>query len=326
MPLKDVVRAVLAVVVGIYLSAVPASAQDDKDFTGTWLAVHDVNGVVLPHFEMLRVGSGGDATVEIYAARQAEKCEVRDQLAPPDCRNPFIYARGKLAVEPGKSTLVLTQTKLASVQIAGWSESDVNLAPLLFWFGKDGARWQYARQGNRLSVEQQVAVPAQLVGQAGNDVVNTRIAKQLVRVDAEFAGDLISLLVALDVSVLEGYCIVDAFGSPAPASATFRDFLAKASKGARAVTNLRKSVFEADVEKAILQSRAAAALWIDEAKPGDPVPAAVAAGLGADAARLNDFLTARASLADSTIAASHMFPGLEPHAATMTACRDKIRR
>lgn len=326
MRLRAFLRIVLALVAGSLISVATVSAQDGKDFTGTWIAVHDVNGVVLPHFEVLRVGSGGDATVEIYAARQAEKCDLRDQLAPPDCRNPFVYARGKLAVDPGKSSLSLTQVKREPVQIAGWSDSDASLAPVLFWFGNDGVRWQFARQGNRLSAEQQVSVPAQALGQTGNDPVNVRIAKQLVHVDASFADDLITLLVALEVSALEGYCIVDVFGAPQSGLVAFRDFLSRASKGAKTVLDLRKSVFDTDVDKVVIQSRVGATLWIDQAKSGDQIPAAVAAVIGANSADLKEFLTARSSLTEPTIAATYMFPGLEQHETTMTACRNGIRR
>ena len=326
MRLKAFLTPFLALAAGSLFAASSVSAQDGRDFEGTWVAVHDVNGLVLPHFEVVRVRSDGETTVEIYASRLAETCDLPDRLAPPECRNPFVYARGKLAIDPSKSAISLSQTKPEPVRIAGWSGSDRNLAAALFWFGNDGAVWQYARQGKRLSMEREVSVPAQALGQPGNGVVNARIAKKLVRVDAQFAEDLITLLAALDVSALEGYCVAEAFEGPPAGLTTFRDFLSSASKGARTVLDLRKSVFEPDAEKAVIQSRVGASLWIEKAKPGDQLPADVAAVVGANGADLKNFLTARSSLADPAIAVTYMFPGLEQHETTMTACRNSIRR
>ena len=323
-PMRQLNNIFGAIAIG-FISVSGFAAARDEALLGTWVAVHDIRGVVLPHFEVLRVEPGNEVTIEIYALRLGERCDKPTQLTPPECRNPSVYARGKFVRDPIRSTISLTQVRKNQIRIEGWQASDLLLAPKLYWFGTQGAMWNHRLTGDRLVAEQSVSLPASTLGEPGNGQVRVRVSKTLFRTDSDFPADLLDLLGELDLSIIEGYCILEAIGDSRAEFPKFREFLATTAKVARAIKTLDREMRTVEPSKSRTDSRVSAYQWVANAKPGTSAPNNVETALGTSAADIAVFVRTRFDVNDKARAPAYVFPGLELRAESIGACRKRIR-
>ena len=193
-------------------------------------------------------------------------------------------------------------------------------APLLFWFGVDGANWDVNLIGNRLEARQNVSVPASQIGQRGNTPVRVSVSKVLYRVDRTFAAELVALLHGLDASAFYGACVLDTVGDDLSKFPVFRSHLTVAAKVAGAARRAQNELLLGARAGSVDGKLHATVRWITTAKVGDEPTAEIMATLAASATDIGEYLKA-----DRAMKSEALLPGLESEAIRFAECRKRLK-
>jgi hypothetical protein len=208
-PFLAIFVASLSVIAGL-LASIRAEATE---LGGIWMHVGDRYGLVIAHFEVLSIAPSGEVTAEIIVSRDFEPgCETAENQALPRCAPRRVTERGTLLVEPVSRTLRIADIEEVtpaldhSFQQAGWGiiRSAVD------------EPWSYRLQGDRL----------EMARQASHEGFQFDLIKVFHRVDEAEPEETFLMLRAMDASLLQASCALDAIHTDAELRPAFRALVA----------------------------------------------------------------------------------------------------
>jgi hypothetical protein len=246
----------LAALVALLPFAVVSQAQS---VTGTWIAIHDPQGIVLPHFEVLQIAVDRQTNVIVYAPRTTpELCLDEKGAVLPACRNPARVAAGKIDLGAGGRTLGLAQPQIFDEPMRGWGQPhDLEISQRAYWLGW-GATWQIEHGGRHMVARRTSEVEVDDGGERKR--VRFELTKTYHLVDAAFAGELHDLFEAMDGSLVGAMCLMSVVHPREQDFARLRNFVAPAAKVGRSIVSLRNRVLANQASDADL----ATLRWITE--------------------------------------------------------------
>jgi hypothetical protein len=310
------------VAAGLLLTVTNLLAQVPPSLVGTWVAVHDPNGVVFPHLEELRIAGDGSVVTAVYGTRSLPKCEnIRSALSGP-CAVGRTNAKGKLVVDDVAQTIALASMALETNAMAGIGlAQDELLSRESFWFGP-GKPWQFRRRDEALGMLRQSrpVVPNTVID--GTKAIT--VEKWYFRVDDDFAGNAIALAEAGSFSVAALLCIVPYATNSAGRNGAFRALVRDVAIierrqqemiGHALVNRNTDAIAKTRTTLAILQRRSNA--------PSAAEIAAAAAVLRVDAAQVSQYVREISLRADATGVDQLLFSALKPHEPQIRACHKR---
>jgi hypothetical protein len=316
MSTRVLVAATLLLIVTNSLAQVPPS------LVGTWVTVHDPNGVVFPHLEELRIAGDGSVVTAVYGTRSLPKCEyIRSALSGP-CAGGRTNAKGKLVVDDVGQTIALASMALERNAMAGIGlPQDELVSRESFWFGP-GKPWQFRRRDEALGMlrQSQPVVPNTVLD--GTKAI--RVEKWYFRVDDDFAGNAIALAQAGSFSVAALLCIIPYATNSAGGNSAFRSLVRDI-----AIVERRQQEMSADAlanrnADAIAKTRTTLAILQRRSSPPSAAQiAAAAAVLRVDASQVSQYVREISLRADSTEVEQLLFSALKPHEAQIRACHKR---
>ena len=220
----------------LFAACLPIHAQT---LEGTWVAVNDVNGVVYPHLEELRIAHDGRFETAIYGIRNLPECADKPLVQTGPCALGQTNFVGQLSIDNVMGRIVASAHKSSGSALRGiGTTDDERLALDLLWFGPEES-WTFRWEESVLTMARrsQPKIPGtQLDGSKA--IV---IEKRFYAVNGAFAGELIAFVAAGEYSLVKMACIIP--------------FITRETAPARAFRMLMRDI--AAVGQAASQKRAA---------------------------------------------------------------------
>jgi hypothetical protein len=208
-PLLAIFVASLSVIAGL-LASIRAEATE---LGGIWMHVGDRYGLAIAHLEVLRIAPSGEVTTEVIVSRDfLPGCETAEDQALPLCAPRRVTERGTLLVEPVSRTLRIADVE----EVTPAFDDGFNQAGWGIIRSAVDEPWRYRLQGDRL----------EMTRQASHEGFHFVLIKVFHRVDEAEPEETFLVLRAMDASLVQASCALDAIHSDAELRPAFRALVA----------------------------------------------------------------------------------------------------
>lgn len=300
----------------LFLAATLARAGA-QSLEGTWIAVHDVNGVVYPHIEELRIAREGGVATRIHGMRVLTECEGKPPAQTGPCAVGQPSAAGQLAIDEAKGTIALVEPKFTEGAMAGIGVADdARLARELFWFGP-GAPWTFKREPHALALSRR-SFPRV----SGTDLDGSKpvlIENRYYRADETLPGQLIVLADVGGLPLAKFACIMPFVTGETESARAFRTLLKDITAVFGKISEMLVTVgTDPQESKVAMLQKVVATL-----RGPDPAAADIAdtaAALGVETAQVWRYIRELTARAQQQPADGLMFSMLKPHEGAIRAC------
>jgi hypothetical protein len=299
----------------------PVRAQTPS-LAGTWLAILDLNGIVFPHVEELRIGKDGSVTTSIYASRDLADCAAKPSAQSGPCATGRPNAKGRLVMDNATKTLSVADLDIADDAMAGIGVADdERVAREVFWFGPGGP-WTFTADGTALVMRRNAKLIVPNAEEQGPKAVS--IEKRFFPVDDTFAADLISLTGAADFSVIKMVCLMPFVTGNAPSAGAFRATMRDIATVARKQQDLLAAAQTNPSPEIVEALRVSVATLGPGSTPSAETIAATAKGLGVTPALVDRFATELVLRRQQEPVDALLFTAMKTHAAEIRACHKQF--
>ena len=312
----------LLIAAALLLPVTNLLAQVPPSLVGTWVAVHDPNGVVYPHLEELRIARDGGVVTAVYGLRMLPKCEDRMSALSGPCAVGRPNAKGRLVVDNVGQTIALASATFQPNAMTGLGlPLDERVARDIFWFGP-GMPWKFRREENVLvmSRESKPVVP-------NTELDGTRLLrleKRYFPVDDDFAGNAIALVEAGAFSLAKLLCIIPFATNTAERNGAFRALVRDIAAVQRKQQEMRAQALANPSAEAIAKFNKTLETLSPSGKPPSAADvAAAAAALRVDTAQVAQFVREISLRPRSKPVDELLFSALKPHEAQIRACHER---
>ena len=310
----------LSALLVLFLAA-GATGTHAQSLDGVWIAVHDVNGVVYPHIEELRIASDGGVVMSIYGVRDLPDCADKPPVQAGPCAPGQANITGQIAIDTTKGIIAVNSPKLTDGAMKGiGTAEDERLARELFWFGP-GEPWAFRREANVLAMSRQSHPVIPNTALDGSKAIV--IEKQYYPADTAFADDLVALAAAGNYSLVKMACVMPFITGQAAQAGTFRALMRDVAlvfqKREALLASLQANPSpQPGLVKALAQ--AMSTLNAANGAPSTQDIAATAAALGLTVEQVERFVREIAMRPQAEQADALLFSMLKSHESEIRAC------